>query len=291
MSFANLKKSSKETFETLTKKLESEKSGGYKEDTRYWNFEVDKTGNGFAVIRFLPPAENEEYPFVKLYSHSFKDERTQKWYIENSRTTINDRDPVSEANKELWDTGIPANQEIVRKRKRKTSYIANILVISNPKKPEDEGKVFLWKFGPRIFQKIEGAMKPEFEDETPFNPFDFWTGANFKLKARMLDGQRSYDKSEFEKPSALFDGDDAALEKLWKSLYSLQAEIAPDKFKPYDVLKKRFESVIGKAQPSVSEPMTPPAPAQTVSARPQSTAVVDDTDDDDLAAYTRLLEE
>lgn len=251
MSFANLKRS-RGNFADLSKKLDNEKKGYGGSDNRYWELKVDDSGNGYAVIRFLPAPDGEEYPFVKLYSHGFKDERTNKWYIENSRTTLGESDPVSDANTELWNTGIPANQEIVRKRKRRQSYISNILVIDDPKNPQNNGKVFLYKYGQRIFQKIEGALKPEFQDETPFNPFDLWEGANFKLKARKLDGQRSYDKSEFSAPEALFGGDDDALEKLWKSQYSLQAEIAPDKFKSFEELQKRFLAVTGAAQPSQS---------------------------------------
>lgn len=302
MSFANLKKSSKGNFQSLTKKLEDEKKGNYGDDPRYWKFEVDKAGNGYAVIRFLPAVDGEEFPFVKIYKHSFKDKRTNKWYIENSRTTLGEDDPVSEANSELWNTGIESNKEIARQRKRQLKYIANILVVSNPKKPEDEGKVFLWEFGPRIFQKIEGAMKPEFEDEVAFNPFDFWAGANFKLKARMLDNQRSYDKSEFEAPSALFDGDDSALEKLWASQHKLLPEIAPDKFKPYDQLKARFNAVVGNAavnsnqaaaEREEAEPSVPDSkPAASSKPAAQKPKPVEPAgDDDDMAAYAKLLED
>jgi len=301
MSFANLKKSSKSSFSSLTKKLDDEKKGGFQEDPRYWKFEVDAAGNGFSVIRFLPAVDGEEFPFVKIYKHSFKDRRTGKWYIENSRTTIGETDPVSESNSELWNSGIESNKDIARQRKRQLKYIANILVVSNTKNPEQEGKVFLWEFGPRIFQKIEGAMKPEFEDETAFNPFDFWTGANFKLKARMLDGQRSYDKSEFEAPSALFDGDEAALEKLWNAQHKLLPEIAPDKFKPYAQLAARFNAVVGNAAVNANQaagrreedemPVQDSKPAESSKPAAQKPKPVDDEDDEDdeMAAYAKLL--
>lgn len=241
--FSSMKRS-RGDFKNLSEKLKDDKKG-FKKDERYWELTVDDAKNGFAVIRFLPAPDGEEMPFTTIYSHSFKNEKSGKWYIENSRTTIGEADPVSEANSELWESGLESDKEIVRKRKRRKQYISNILVVSDSKNPQNEGKVFLFKYGPRLFQKIESAMTPEFEDETPFNPFDLWEGANFRLKARQLDGQRSYDKSDFDKPEALFGGDDDALEKLWKSEHSLVAEVAPDKFKSYDQLKTRFEAVVG----------------------------------------------
>lgn len=309
MSFGNLKKN-RGSFQDLSKKLADEKKGGgYSNDDRYWEFKVDDAGNGFAVIRFLPAPAGEEVPFVKLYSHGFKDERTGKWYIENSRTTLGEPDPVSEANTELWNSGLESDKKIARDRKRRQNYIANILVIDDPKNPQNNGKVFLWKFGPRLFQKIEGAMNPEFQDETPFNPFDFWEGADFKIKARKLDGQRSYDKSEFTDPSELFDGDDAALEALYNKLYSLQAEIAPDKFKPYDQLKTRFQAVIGAKNPApregerqereldreFQEPQREREPARREEPAPrrESAPQRDESggEDDSLAKYAGLLED
>ncbi|AKO61713.1 ssDNA binding protein [Stenotrophomonas phage Mendera] len=309
MSFGNLKKN-RGSFQDLQKKLADEKKGGgYSNDDRYWEFKVDDAGNGFAVIRFLPAPAGEEVPYVKLYSHGFKDERTGKWYIENSRTTLGEPDPVSEANTELWNSGLESDKAIARQRKRRQNYIANILVIDDPKNPQNNGKVFLWKFGPRLFQKIEGAMNPEFQDEVAFNPFDFWEGADFKIKARKLDGQRSYDKSEFTDPSELFDGDDTALEALYNKLYSLQAEIAPDKFKPYDQLKTRFQAVIGAKNPApregerqereldreFQEPEreTPRARREETPARREDPAPSRGGDDgeDSLAKYAGLLED
>ena len=298
MSFANMKRQ-RGNFNDISKKLsEEKKGGGFKNDDRYWELKVDDAGNGYAVIRFLPSPDGEEYPYVKLYSHGFKDERTGKWYIENSRTTLGEADPVSEANTELWNTGLESNKELVRKRKRRQNYISNILVINDPKNPDNNGKVFLWKYGPRLFQKIEGALAPEFEDETPFNPFDLWEGANFKLKARKLDGQRSYDKSEFEKPEALFDGDDDALEKLWKSEYSLQAEIAADKFKSYDQLKTRFLAVTGASHPAPSQSQRQESQVEREFAeperetpRPSATRVDHSDNDDDMDRYRDLLKD
>lgn len=284
-------------FDDLTKKLKEEKSGGYKnEDDGFWKLSVDESGNGYAVIRFLPAPPGEEYPYVRRYSHGFKNPKTGKWYIELSRTTLGEDDPVSESNSELWNSGIEANKDIARSRKRRLEYISNILVIQDSKNPENEGKVFKYSYGPRIFQKIEGALQPEFEDETPLNPFDLWEGANFKLKARMLDNQRSYDKSGFDEKSALFDGDDEALEKLWKSLPSLQEEVAPEKFKSYEELKRKFEQVIGGASSSAERKFNADSSdsgASTSAPAPRREAPVqtqkDDDDDDLTAKYKALL--
>jgi hypothetical protein len=245
MSFENLKKQS--SIGSLTAKLvkEVEKmsttSGGA--DERLWKPEMDKTGNGFAVIRFLPAPEGEELPWAKMYSHAFQG--PGGWYIENSLTTIGGKDPLGEYNRELWNTGTEANKETVRKQKRKLSYYSNIYVVKDPVNPSNEGKVFLFKYGKKIFDKIMEAMQPEFEDETPINPFDFWQGANFKLKIVKKDGYWNYDKSEFDRVSPLLDDDDA-LEALWKKEYSLAAVTAPDQFKSYEDLEKRLKYVLGQ---------------------------------------------
>ena len=196
-----------------------------------------------AVFRFLPAPENEDMPWAKLYTHAFK--VGGRWYIENSRTTIGEKDPVSEMNSELWNSGLESDKDIARDRKRKLSYISNILVLKDPGAPENEGKVFLYKYGVKIFNKIQEAMQPEFDDEDPINPFDYWAGANFKLKVRKVGGYINYDKSEFESPSELLGGDDAKLEELWKTQHSLQAFVAPDQFKTYDELKKKLQEVVG----------------------------------------------
>jgi hypothetical protein len=248
MSFSDLKKQSK--LGSLTSKLvkEVEKmsttSGG--SDERLWKPEMDKTGNGFAVIRFLPAPEGEELPWAKLYSHAFQG--PGGWYIENSLTTIGQKDPLGEYNRELWNTGTEANKEIVRKQKRKLSYYSNIYVVKDPTNPQNEGKVFLFKYGKKIFDKIMEAMQPEFEDETPINPFDFWQGANFKLKIVKKDGYWNYDKSEFGSVEPLLDDDDA-LEAIWKKCYSLTAVTAPDQFKSYEDLERRLNMVLGKKTP------------------------------------------
>jgi len=300
MSFANLKKNSKNSMAALANKLTNEGKSGYEKDARYWEFQVDQAGNGMATIRFLPPPEGEEFPYVKIFEYAFQDKRTNRWYIEASRDTLGEPDPVSEKWAELWNAGM---KDEAKKYSRSTRYISNILVISDPKNPANEGKVFLYKYGPRIFQKLQGAVKPEFEDEISFDPFNFWEGANFKLKARIVDKQRSYDKSEFEKPAPLFDGDDKKLEALYASQYALLPEIAPDKFKDYETLKKRFLSVIGGApaqerQAGGNEERAtstrnddPPFDADEPKKPQGQKASAPAGDDEDLEAYRKMLED
>ena len=247
MSFKDLKKQSSlgSLTSKLVKEVEKMNTGGGGDD-RLWKPELDKTGNGYAVLRFLPAPEGEDIPWAKIYSHAFQG--PGGWYIENSLTTIGGKDPVSEYNRELWNSGNESDKDVVRKQKRKLSYYANIYVVKDPTNPQNEGKVFLYKFGKKIFDKVMESMQPEFEDETPINPFDFWQGANFKLKIVKKDGYWNYDKSEFDSVSPLLDDDDA-LEALWKKQYSLTAVTAPDQFKSYDDLKKRLDYVLGNKQP------------------------------------------
>lgn len=256
MSFQSLKKQSSLGSLTakLVKEVEKVNSTSSSADERLWKPELDKTNNGYAVIRFLPAPNGEDLPWVKLYSHAFQG--TGGWYIENSLTTINQKDPVSEYNRELWNTGNEKDKETVRKQKRKLSFYSNIYVVKDPVNPHNEGKVFLFKYGKKIFDKIMAAMQPEFEDETPINPFDFWQGANFKLKIRKVDGYWNYDKSEFDNADPLLD-DDEALEALWNKEYSLSELIAPDQFKTYDALKTRLDYVLGiKVAPRRQDPET-----------------------------------
>ena len=242
MSFSALKKQS--NLNTLLDEYNKQSTPETKsfDDDRFWKPELDKSGNGYAVIRFLPAPEGEEIPWVRMFSHSFQG--PGGWYIENSLTTINKNDPVGDVNRRLWNTGSEADKDTARKQKRKLSYYSNIFVVSDPKHPEHEGKVFLYKFGKKIFDKVMEAMQPQFEDETPVNPFDLWKGANFKLKIRKVDGFWNYDKSEFEKPSALCDGDDQTLERVWKEEHSLAEKTDPSNFKSYDELKKRLDTVL-----------------------------------------------
>ena len=247
--FANLKRN-RSSLDKLTKAINDTQSGsseaGSKDDTRFWQPSVDKSGNGMAVVRFLPaPAVDgdDALPWVRTFSHGFQG--PGGWFIDNCLTTLNDKCPVCEHNNTLWNSGIEANKDIARKQKRKLTYIANILVLSDPSNPENEGQIKLYKFGKKIFDKISEAMNPEFADETPVNPFDMWEGANFKLKIRNVEGYRNYDKSEFSDKSALFDGDDDKLEALWKKEFSLKEFTEKSQFKPYDQLKARLDKVLG----------------------------------------------
>ena len=210
-------------------------------DERLWKPELDKSGNGYAVIRFLPAVEGEDMPWAKVWNHAFQGP-TGQWYIENSLTTVGQKDPVSEHNTKLWNTGLESDKETARKQKRKLQYFSNIYVVSDSKHPENEGKVFLYRYGKKIFDKLMAAMQPEFEDESPINPFDFWEGANFKLKIRKVDGYWNYDKSEFETPSAL--GDDSVIESVWKKQYALKEFTASTNFKSYEELKTRLDAVL-----------------------------------------------
>jgi len=248
MSFADLKRKSQTNFDFLQKELEKS-SSNKNVDERFWKPEVDASGNGYAVIRFLPAPEGETLPWAKLYSHAFQG--PGGWYIENSRTTLdrNEKDPVGEVNRRLWNSGNEGDKDVVRRQKRKLSYYANIYVVKDPTNPQNEGGVFLYKFGKKIFDKLMEAMQPEFEDESPINPFDFWQGANFKLKIVKKDGYWNYDKSEFDKVSPVLDDDDA-LEALWKKQYSLAAVTAADQFKSYDDLQKRLKYVLGQRPPA-----------------------------------------
>ena len=246
--FDSLKRN-RSSLEKLTKAIEATTQttteSGSREDTRVWQPTVDKAGNGMAIIRFLPaPAVDGEdaLPWVRVFSHGFQG--PGGWYIENSLTTLNQKDPVSEYNSTLWNSGIEANKDIARKQKRRLNYVANIYVVSDPSNPENEGQIKLFKFGKKIFDKITEAMNPEFADEQAVNPFDMWEGANFKLKIRNVEGYRNYDKSEFADKSALYD-DDAKLEELWKKEYSLKEFVEKKQFKSYDQLKGRLDKVLG----------------------------------------------
>ena len=276
-------------------------------DDRLWKPEVDKAGNGYAVIRFLPAPDGEDLPWAKLYTHAFQG--TGGWYIENSLTTLGQKDPVSEHNSQLWNSGIESDKEIARKQKRKLSYYANIYVVKDSANPHNEGQVFLYKFGKKIFDKITAAMQPEFEDEDPINPFDFWAGANFKLKIKKVAGYWNYDSSEFDRQSALLDDDDA-MEAIWKKEYSLAELVAPDQFKSYDELKKRLDYVLGNApsRSRVNEDLedesegrgsftpdfkssTPPAPSGGGFNDPDITPSNTSEDEDDALSYFAKLAE
>ena len=298
MSFSDLKKQSR--LGSLTSKLvkEVEKmntaSGG---DDRLWKPEVDKSGNGYAVVRFLPAPDGEDIPWVKMYSHAFQG--PGGWYMENSLTTLGSKDPVSEHNSRLWNSGVDADKEVARKQKRKLSYYTNIYVVKDPANPSNEGRVFLYKFGKKIFDKIQEAMQPEFEDEDAINPFDFWAGADFKIKIKKVAGFWNYDSSEFAAPAPLLD-DDEALEAVWKKEYSLQELVSNDKFKSYDDLKSRLDYVLGakRSAPVVEEEDTTRGGFEDLSEgratvrTPVGAAVgTADADEDDALSYFQKLAE
>ena len=299
MSFASLKKQSSLGSLTakLVKEVEKTNKGGGASDDRLWKPEVDKAGNGYAVIRFLPAPEGEDLPWAKMYSHAFQG--PGGWYIENSLTTNGAKDPVSELTSSLWNSGIDSDKETARKQKRKLSYYANIYVVKDPANPDNEGRVFLYKFGKKIFDKIMSAMQPEFEDEEPINPFDFWAGADFKIKIKKVAGYWNYDSSEFARPGALLDDDDA-MEAIWKKQYSLAELVAPEQFKSYDELKKRLDYVLGISAPKaprIDEELEDESEGRGIPANDPIAGKVDmggpinEDEDDTLSYFQKLAEE
>jgi hypothetical protein len=274
----------------LARALESTtKNSGSKEDERMWQPEVDAAGNGYAVIRFLdaPAVDGEDgMPWVQVFSHGFQG--PGGWYIENSLTTLGQKDPVSEYNTQLWNSGIEANKEIARKQKRRLTYISNVLVIKDTANPANEGKVFLYKYGKKIFDKIKEKIEPQFEDEKAVNPFSFWDGANFKLKIRKVEGYRNYDKSEFDNPSPLFDGDDDKIEKVWKAEYSLKEFLDPKHFKSYDELKSKLDRVLGLDGVAAQRVRSK---AEDLELADEDVGVAASDDDDSMAFFGKLAED
>lgn len=301
-SFSALKKRSSSRANINKLKSMVEESGGNKKsfgDDRFWKPDVDKSGNGYAIIRFLPSMDEDNPPFVQTYNHGFQDKGG--WFIEECPTTLGKGHPcpVCESNGEYWNSGIEANKEIARKRKRRMTYVSNIYVVSDPKHPENEGKVFLYRYGLKIFNKVKDMMFPEFEDETPMDPFDFWEGANFKLKIRKVEGYRNYDKSEFEAPSE-FEEDVA--KDIWENdkIHDLQEFLSPDKIKSYDDLKAKFNRVVGAAptqkRPTAENVYETPAEDEipfdvSPSSNSDNSAASTDVEDDDTMSYFAKLAE
>ena len=295
MDFESLKTSSS-GFDKLTKALEenlnpedSKKSNKY-QDERLWKPELDKTGNGYAVLRFLPATSGEDMPWVRLWSHAFQG--PGGWYIENSLTTLGHKDPVSEENTRLWNTGVESDKGIARNRKRKLSYYSNVLIVSDPTHPENEGQVKLFKFGKKIFDKITEAMQPAFEDETPINPFHFWKGANFKLKIRKVDGFWNYDKSEFEGVSAIADNDDN-IKAIWEKQYPLKPFLDASNFKSYEELKEKLNRVITgtKSTDTVENVDLPSTSTAKVQSKDSASTAPASDSDDTLDYFSKLAEE
>ena len=307
-SVAEMKEKRKSAIANLVAAAETTSEKKTYGDDRLWKPTVDKAGNGYAVIRFLPAPDGEDLPWVRYWDHGFKGP-SGKWYIENSLTSIGQQDPVSEMNTQLWNSGIESDKQVARERKRRLHYVSNILVISDTASPENEGKVFLYKYGKKIFDKIMDVMQPQFEDEQPVNPFDFWAGANFKLKIRQVEGYRNYDKSEFDSSTELFDGDDAKLETVFGSSNSLKEFVDPSTYKTYGELKKKLYDVLGEEEiadtftqdtvddlnSSRAPKVNAPAPAESATPISSAPIVADkgatNDDEDTLSYFAKLANE
>ena len=295
MSFENLKRN-RDQISKLVQAAESTGGGEKKSyvDERIWKPTVDKAGNGYAVIRFLPAMEGQDLPWVRYWDHGFKGP-TGLWYIENSLTSIGQPDPVGELNSRLWNSGIESDKDKARTQKRRLHYVTNILVLQDPSNPQNEGKVFLYQFGKKIFDKIMDVMQPSFADETPVNPFDFWDGADFKLKIRNVEGYRNYDKSEFSSASALYESDESKLETVYNQLHNLSEYTDPKNYKSYDELKAKLMRVLGEEvdmgaptvvqMNAVNDPAPMPEPAQA----PVTAEEMNKQDDDDTMSYFAKL--
>jgi len=295
MSFASMKKKSNldDLLGAAQKESSPQDKKSYK-DERLWKPTMDKTDNGYAVIRFLPASEGEDLPWVKIWNHAFQGP-TGQWYIENSLTTLSQSDPVSEYNSKLWNSGVESDKEIARKQKRKLQYYSNIYVVTDSAHPENEGKVFLYRYGKKIFDKVMEAMQPAFQDEVAINPFDFWNGADFKLKLRKVDGYWNYDKSEFSAAAALLE-DDGELENVYKKIYPLSEFTASTNFKSYEELKNRFELVLsGVTAVYTVATLMEDEPTASVKidtkAEPNPVPSVSDDDEDDAMSYFQKLAE
>ena len=302
MSFAALKASRQDAMSKLISAADSTKEKSYGNDG-FWTPTVDKAGNGYAVIRFLPAPQGEDLPWSRYWDHGFKGP-TGRWYIENSLTSIGQKDPVSDMNSYLWNTGREEDKDIARQRKRRLHYVSNIMVITDQGNPDNEGKVFLYKYGKKIYDKIMDVMQPQFADETPVNPFDFWGGANFKLKIRQVEGYRNYDKSEFDASAPLLDGDDTKLEEVYNQLKSLTEFVDPNNFKSYAELQRKLFEVLGEdGVPGVStevatelnetkEPVVDaPAPVEPAPTATQPEAGGSNEDDDALSYFAKLAQQ
>ena len=297
MTFENLKRN-RDQIQKLVQAAESTGGGTEKKsytDDRIWKPTVDKAGNGYAVLRFLPAAADQELPWVRYWDHGFKGP-TGQWYIENSLTSIGQTDPVGELNSRLWNSGVESDKQKARDQKRRLHYVTNVLVLQDPSAPQNEGKVFIYKFGKKIFDKIMDSMQPEFADENPVNPFDFWEGADFKLKIRQVEGYRNYDKSEFGSPSGLYEGNESQLESVYNQLHNLSEFTDPKNYKTYDELKAKLMRVLGeestagaytiKQENMINEPVPAPQPRM---AEPVTAEQIDTSGDEDTMSYFARL--
>ena len=299
MSFEQLKQNRAAAIDKLINAAAKDTEKKSYGDDRFWTPTVDKAGNGYAIIRFLPAGKGEDLPWVKYWDHGFKGP-TGRWYIENSLTSIGQNDPVSEMNTQLWNSGREEDKETARMRKRRLHHVSNILVVSDSANPQNEGKVFLYKYGKKIMDKVMDVMQPQFQDEKPVNPFDFWGGANFKLKIRNFEGYRNYDKSEFDSQTELFDGEEAKLEAVYEKLHGLNEFINQESYKSYADLKKKLYEVLGEEQLAntfstdtqvelnETREVKVDAPA-AVAAPAQSDVSLDTEDDGDTLSYFAKL--
>ena len=288
MSFAALKKNRKGTIGKLVKSAEEATTKATYGDDRLWQPQVDKAGNGFAIIRFLPEAPDNDLPWARYWSHGFQGP-TGRWYIENSLTSIGQDDPVSEANSLLWNSGHDEDKKTARERKRRLHYMSNILVVSDPSNPDNDGKQFLYKFGKKIFDKIMDTMQPAFADEDPVNPFDFWDGADFKVKIRKVEGYRNYDKSEFATPSPILGGDDKLIEGVYDKLVDLREFTDPKNYKSYSDLKKKMLAVLGEEAPALDAPSAPAPEPRETEAAPAAREEAPADDADETVSYFEKL--
>lgn len=286
MSFADLKKKRAKSLNDLVEKAKEKPYASYRQEG-FWSPKLDKSGNYYAEVRFMPAAEGDDFPWIQLFEYKFKGP-TGVWYSERCRTTIGEDDPVKEYISALWATKDKANETIARKYKRKLKYVVNILVLKDPLNPENEGKVLRWKIGPKVFKMITDAMQPEFEDEAPFSPFDFWEGATFKVKLRKVEDYPNYDKCEFDTKGerALFGGDEKALEALYAQVLPLAPLIAPETFKTYEELRAKFYkalNMVADVGPSVGhkEPGKSKASTTEEAEKALEEAFDDDEEDDE----------
>ena len=295
---ANRQSAMSNMVESLQKDINQNTRSG--DDDRIWKPKMGSDNTGYAVVRFLPGKDVSKTPWVKMYDHGFTGP-SGKWYIENSLTTLGQQDPVSEYNSKLWNNGTEAGKEQARKQKRRTSYYANVLVIKDPANPQNEGKIKLYKFGQKIFDKVMAAMQPEFADEDPMNPFDIIEGANFRIKIKMVGGYWNYDSSDFERPAPLSE-DESKLEQVFNSQYDVHELVAPDQFKSYEELQQKLNMVLGEG-PSAQETQAA-ADVDTVEAKSEfddyfksdtttsegsASTSETSTDDDDLESYFKSL--
>jgi len=266
MSYSDYLENRKSAFSNITESIKKETKKNRNNDDDIWKPSMGKDGTGYAVIRFLPGKDVNKTPWVRVYDHGFQGPQG-KWYIEKSLTSVGEQDPVSEYNSMLWNTGIESNKDIARKQKRRTNYYSNVLIIKDPANPGNEGQVKTYRFGQKIFDKLMGAMQPEFADETPINPFDLFEGANFRVKLKMVAGYWNYDASDFENPSALSE-EPSKLESVFEAQADVHILIDPSSFGTFDELKGKLDMVLGidsKPQAQVPAQQAPSSTQSTFS--------------------------